>query len=101
MRRIFVLISAFVLALGMMAVPAAAHHDHILVNPSGCVTIPVGHQDHAAWDAGTHPGRKFHGAAHVGSATEGTVVDGVGTLGRGNSGTEVAGDTPGNRAALC
>ena len=101
MRRILVLISSSLLALGLVAVPAAADHDHILVNPSGCVTIPVAHQDHAAWDAGTHPGRKFHGAAHVGAATEGAVVAGVGTLGRGNSDIEVAGDTPGNRAALC
>lgn len=101
MRRITILFTALLLALGMLAAPAAANHDHILVNPSGCVTIKVGHQDHAAWDAGEHPGRKFHGAAHVGAATEGTVEGGVGTLGRGNSGNKVAGDNPANREALC
>jgi hypothetical protein len=93
MRRITVLFTALLLALGMLATPAAAHHDHNLNNPSGCVTIKVGHQTHGPND----PGLKFHGSAHVGAAVEHHPTghafgENIGILGRGNSPVWVGGN---------
>jgi hypothetical protein len=90
-RRITVLFTAL-LALGMLAAPAAAHHDHNLNNPSGCVTIRVGHQAHRPGD----PGLKFHGSAHVGAAVEHhpsghEFGPNIGILGKGNSPVWVGG----------
>lgn len=85
MERIIRLIIGAFLALGVMAGPALADHDHKLQNPSGCHTVPVGHQDHDADD----PGKKFHGAAHKGPATE--QQDGKWVLGQGNSPVSVDG----------
>ena len=73
------------LMVAMLALPAAANHDHQLHNPGGCTTIPVSHQDHSAGA----PGRKFHGAAHIGSETK--LVGGKYVLGKGNSVVHVAG----------
>lgn len=87
MRRITAVTATALMMVGLTAGPAMAHHDHKLTNPGGCHTIPVGHQAHT----GDDPGNKFHGAAHAGAATEGAFVDGVGTLGRGNSRVTVAG----------
>lgn len=89
-----------VAAAGMLAttaLPAAANHDHIIVTPGGCHTIPVSHQAHG----GDDPGRKFHGGAHVGAAAGDAVERGVATLGKGNSQVKVAGDSPANRETLC
>ena len=93
-KRMLTVLTALLLALGMLAGPAAADHDHKLENPGGCVTVKVGHQDHDRYDGDDNPkqhdsGRKFHGGAHVGAATD--VKDGVGTLGQGNSPVTVAG----------
>lgn len=80
-RIILTAAAASLLAVGA-AGPAAADHDHQLNNPSGCHTIPVGHQAHGDDD----PGNKFHGSAHVGAAT-----DDEGVLGKGNSRASVTG----------
>lgn len=65
-----------------MAGPASANHDHQLHNPGGCHTIAVSHQAHGTDD----PGNKFHGAAHIGAATEPHVtIPGAYVLGQGNS----------------
>lgn len=82
MKRILMLVSALLLTFGLMAGPALADHDHHMENPSGCRDIPVGHQAHGEDD----PGRKFHGAAHKGPAT-----DEDGRLGKGNSPNTVSG----------
>lgn len=86
MKRVVTLVAGAALGLGLMAGPALAHHDHQMNNPSGCHTIPVGHQEHGADD----PGNKFHGAAHKGAATE-TNEEGQDVLGKGNSRNYVAG----------
>lgn len=80
MKRFLTLIASGALALGLMAGPALASHDHQLNNPGGCHTIPVGHQAHGEDD----PGNKFHGAAHKGAATQQN-EDGQWVLGKGNS----------------
>lgn len=80
MKRMVTLIAVGTLALGMMAGPALASHDHQLNNPSGCHTVPVGHQAHGEDD----PGKKFHGSAHKGPATE-QDSEGNWVLGQGNS----------------
>lgn len=87
MRRSIATIAAGVMLVGATAAPALADHDHQLTNPSGCHTIPVGHQAHGDED----PGRKFHGAAHKGAATE--PVGDLMVLGKGNSRVSVAGGT--------
>lgn len=83
MRKLLrgVVFAGAVTFVGALAGPASANHDHQLNNPSGCVTIPVGHQAHGATD----PGRKFHGAAHKGAATVQEPVTGHWVLGQGNS----------------
>ena len=88
MRRVTILFTALLFAMSMLATPAAAHHDHNLINPSGCVDIRVGHQDHSGYDDAQDGdprgvGKMFHGGAHVGAATE--EVEGEHTLGQGNS----------------
>lgn len=85
MKRMGTLIAGGALALGMMAGPALADHDHQVNNPGGCHTVPVGHQAHGEDD----PGKKFHGSAHKGPATE--EQDGEFVLGQGNSRVSVAG----------
>lgn len=80
MRRLVSLLAGATLAVGLMAGPALANHDHQLNNPGGCHTVPVSHQAHGEED----PGRKFHGAAHKGAATE-QGEDGRWYLGQGNS----------------
>lgn len=82
MKRVVTLVASGALAFGLMAGPALAGHDHQLHNPSGCHTVPVGHQAHGD----DEPGRKFHGGAHKGPATADD-----GTLGNGNSQVRVAG----------
>lgn len=82
MRRLLTVIASGALMVGMLAGPALAHHDHQMNNPSGCHTVPVGHQAHGEDD----PGNKFHGAAHKGPA-----ADEEGRLGKGNSRATVAG----------
>lgn len=86
MKRVVTVVATGALTVGLLAGPAMADHDHQVNNPSGCHTVPVGHQEHSAED----PGRKFHGAAHKGSATE-PDEDGRDRLGKGNSQVWVAG----------
>lgn len=83
-RRITFIIASTFITFGvtsLVAGSASAHHDHQLHNPAGCTTINVSHQSHTVND----PGRKFHGAAHVGAAVEYDAASGVGVLGKGNS----------------
>ena len=92
MRRTTSLFTALLLAISMLATPAAADHDHNLNNPSACVTIKVGQQAHGPAD----PGLKFHGSAHVGAAVEHHDShpdhgDNIGILGQGNSPVWVGG----------
>lgn len=88
MKRFVTVIVGATLALGMMAGPALADHPHQVNNAGGCHDVPVGHQDH---DDEDHPGKKFHGAAHKGPATE--EDEGEFFLGKGNSPVSVAGGT--------
>lgn len=86
MKRVIALLTFATLMFALMAVPAIAHHDHQLHNPSGCVTIPVSHQDHASGI-----GNKVHNAIHVGTAVSYDPATGIGTLGQGNSNVWVKG----------
>lgn len=94
MRRIITLVVASLFTVGLMALPAHGHHDHRLDNPGGCVDIRVGHQDHSGYDEQDGDpqgvGKKFHGGAHVGAATE-KDAEGNDRLGQGNSRVTVAG----------
>jgi hypothetical protein len=40
MRRITIMLTALLLALGMLATPAAAHHQHTIHTPGTAKTIP-------------------------------------------------------------
>jgi hypothetical protein len=64
MRRITVLITALLLALGVLAAPAAAHHQHYIQTPQGKqITLPCEPEGTAAADE--HP---LHWYLHVGPA---------------------------------
>ena len=89
MKRSLIVTGSALLALALLAGPALADHDHRLLTPGGCVTVPVGHQAHApgeSWEPGSGQGAYFHSGLHVGATDASNQV-----LGQGNSRVEVFG----------
>ena len=89
MKRLLIATVSGLLALAMLAGPALADHDHHLMTPGGCVTVPVADQDHApqdSWEPGSGQGAYFHSGLHIGATDASNQV-----LGKGNSRVQVFG----------
>jgi hypothetical protein len=89
MKRLLIATVSAMLALALLAGPALADHDHRLITPGRCVTVPVGHQQHApgeSWERGSGQGAYFHSGLHIGATDASNQV-----LGKGNSRVRVFG----------
>lgn len=79
MRRIVSMVATAAVALGLMATPALAEHEHFINTPGTCVENVARGQ--TSIDDASHGGyHRFHTNVHLGATDEGNQV-----LGQGHS----------------
>ena len=83
-KRMVTVLTALLLALGMVAGPAAAHHAHDVNPPGPHCASDVGRGQTSIADSAHGGWHRFHDNVHVGATEEENKV-----LGKGNSRVEV------------